>query len=63
MDRTAEGDPTDWQSGVVDLSGLSLSELRPLLDGDDSPLAATLRRVAGELAGPDEPIAGFNSAL
>lgn len=63
MDRTAEGQPTEWKSGMVDLSDMSLSELGALPVGDDSPLARSLRRVAEELADPDEPIAGFNSAL
>jgi FXSXX-COOH protein len=63
VDRTAEGEPTEWQSGMVDVSEMSLSELRELRAADDSPLARSLRRVADELAGPDEPIAGFNSAL
>jgi FXSXX-COOH protein len=63
VDRTAEGDPTDWTSGLVDLSDMSLAELAALPDGGDSPLAQSLRRVAEELAGPDDPIAGFNSAL
>jgi FXSXX-COOH protein len=61
VDRTAGGDP-DWLSDMVDLSEMSLSELVPPIT-DDSPLAQSLRRVAEELDGPDEPIAGFNSAL
>jgi FXSXX-COOH protein len=63
VDRTAEGEPTEWKSGMVDLSDMSLGELGALPVGDDSPLARSLRRVAAELADPDEPIAGFNSAL
>ena len=50
----------EWPSEVVDVSGISLAELT---DGDDSPLAQTLRRLTDDLANPDEPIAGFNSAL
>jgi FXSXX-COOH protein len=46
-----------WRSDVLDLSGVSLSDL------PDSVLGASLRRLAAELDDPDEPIAGFNSAL
>jgi FXSXX-COOH protein len=63
VDRTTDDDPTEWQSGMVDLSDISLAELSSLPADDDSPLARSLRRVTEELAGPDEPIAGFNSAL
>jgi FXSXX-COOH protein len=67
VDRTAEDDPGAWESVLVDVSDMSLAELA-FLAGDpaspgDSPLRRSLRRVAGELAEPDEPIAGFNSAL
>jgi FXSXX-COOH protein len=58
--------PEGWESGLVDVSDLSLSELGELaaLPADDqSPLANSLRRVAEELAGNTEQIAGFNSAL
>jgi FXSXX-COOH protein len=76
VDRTTGDDPADWpqpetqqegwESGMVDVSDLSLSELGELaaLPADDeSPLANSLRRVAEELAGTTEQIAGFNSAL
>ena len=55
----------EWESDLVDVSELSLSELTGLADdeGDDSALARALRRIANDLADPDEPIAGFNSAL
>jgi FXSXX-COOH protein len=53
----------EWRSEVVDISEISLTRLAELTDGDDSPLAQSLRRLADELANPDEPIAGFNSAL
>jgi len=55
----------EWESDLVDVSELSLSELTGLADdeGDDSSLARALRRIADDLADPDEPIAGFNSAL
>jgi FXSXX-COOH protein len=46
-----------WQSDVVDLTGVSLSDL------PDSVLGESLRRLADDLNDPDEPIAGFNSAL
>jgi FXSXX-COOH protein len=63
VDRTAGGDPTEWESSVADVSEMSLSELGKLLADDESPLANSLRRVAGELADDTEQIAGFNSAL
>lgn len=50
----------EWISDKVDVSGLSLRELS---DADESPLASSLHRITADLAGPDEPIAGFNSAL
>ncbi len=53
----------EWRSEVVDISGFSLTRLAELSDGDDSPLARSLRRLTDDLANPDEPIAGFNSAL
>jgi len=67
VDRTVEGDPGEWESVLVDISDMSLAELGSLA-GDpaspgDSPLRRSLRRIAGELAERDEPIAGFNSAL
>jgi FXSXX-COOH protein len=46
---------------MIDVSGMSLSEL--IAEDDDSVLAQSLRRLAGDLANPGEPIAGFNSAL
>lgn len=70
MDRIAGVDPTEWKSGptewksgMVDVSDMSLTELSALAADDESPLAASLRRVADELADGTEQIAGFNSAL
>lgn len=65
MDQTA-GDgapdrPSDWLSPVVDVSGMSLDDLAA--HAGDSALARCLHRLADQLAGPAEPIAGFNSAL
>jgi len=60
---TGEDRPSHWESDVVDVSELTLAELTRLTHSDDSPLARTLRRIAEEAADPDEPIAGFNSAL
>jgi FXSXX-COOH protein len=48
---------------MVDVSGLSLSDLAELTDGRNSALALSLRRLADDLTDPGEPIAGFNSAL
>lgn len=61
MDRTGEENPAEWESVMVDVSHMSLAELGA--QAGDSPLARSLLRVARELAEPDEPIAGFNSAL
>ena len=55
--------PSEWRSDMVDVSGMSLSQLRELSEGDDSAFARSLRRLADASADPDEPIAGFNSAL
>jgi len=63
VDRTAGGDPRAWESGIIDISEMSLEELGSLPAGDESPLASSLRRVAEELTDATEQIAGFNSAL
>ena len=62
VDRTADGESPEWQSDMIDLSDISLSDLL-LPPADDSPLARSLRRAADELTAPGDPIAGFNSAL
>jgi FXSXX-COOH protein len=46
---------------MIDVSGMSLSDLAAK-DGE-SALAGSLRRLAEDLAHPEDPIAGFNSAL
>ena len=54
----------EWRSDMIDVSGMSLSELDPFARTvDDSPLAHALRRVAENVTHAREPIAGFNSAL
>ena len=67
MDRTTEDDSEEWRSPLVDVSGLSLSQLAESVaaadPGGDTALARSLRRLADELSDPGEPIAGFNSAL
>lgn len=60
-DVPAEDAEPEWRSDVLDLSGVSLSEWPKPAPG--SALAGSLRRLAAELDDPDEPIAGFNSAL
>ncbi|MFG1608737.1 FxSxx-COOH cyclophane-containing RiPP peptide [Actinoplanes sp. NPDC049265] len=60
---TDEEHPAEWRSEMVDVSGFTLTELAALTDGDDTVLARSLRRIADDLTSPDEPIAGFNSAL
>ena len=54
---------TEWRSDVVDVSGMTLTELVELTEGDASALAHSLRRLAADLARSGETIAGFNSAL
>jgi len=61
VDRTGEDGTPEWQSEMPDLSGMTLEELTARRD--DSALSRSLRRLADDLADPDEPIAGFNSAL
>jgi FXSXX-COOH protein len=59
----AEGGQQEWRSDMIDVTGLSLRTLVEATADDDSALAATLRRLADDLATPGEPVAGFNSAL
>jgi FXSXX-COOH protein len=56
-----DDDTQEWQSSMPDLSGMSLDEITA--HRDDSALALVLRRLEADLDDPDEPIAGFNSAL
>jgi len=56
-----DDDTPEWQSPMPDLSDLSLEEI--IERRDDSALSLVLRRLQADLDDPDEPIAGFNSAL
>ena len=56
---TDDAEP-DWKSVMIDVSGMSLTELA---DAADPVLAKCLRRLAADLDRPGEPIAGFNSAF
>lgn len=60
---TDQEHPAEWRSEMIDVSGLTLTELTQITEGDGSVLGRTLRRLADDLNDPDEPIAGFNSAL
>jgi FXSXX-COOH protein len=63
--NTAGATP-EWRSAMIDVSGLSLAELAVAAEAmpEENPaLARCLRRLAEDVAGPGEPIAGFNSAL
>jgi FXSXX-COOH protein len=60
---TDQEQTAEWRSEMVDVSGLTLTELTQLTEGDESVLGRSLRRLADDLSDPDEPIAGFNSAL
>lgn len=50
----------DVEPGLVDLSSVSLAELRCL---DGSPLAKSISRLIEEAIDPSEATAGFNSAV
>jgi FXSXX-COOH protein len=58
----AESPPTKAKrpSDLVDLSGLSLADLRGL---PNSVVAESLRRIVAELDLAAEPVAGFQSAI
>jgi FXSXX-COOH protein len=60
-DPQAENPQPEWRSTMIDVSGLSLTELAGSPAG--TALEQTLRRLADDLDHPAEPIAGFNSAL
>jgi FXSXX-COOH protein len=62
VDASTSDGTTDWQSALLDVSGMSLPELAAATAGDDSALAHCLRELAAA-EDQDEPIAGFNSAL
>ncbi|GAA2678933.1 MULTISPECIES: FxSxx-COOH cyclophane-containing RiPP peptide [Actinoplanes] len=55
-----DGPTPEWRSAMIDVSDSTLAEL---VARDDSALTHCLRRLADDLAGPSEQIAGFNSAL
>lgn len=60
------GATPEWRSAMIDVSGLSLTDLAAGAEADgpdESAFGHCLRRLADELARPGEPIAGFNSAL
>ena len=61
MDGTTT-DPAEsgLESDMVDVAGLSLTDLA---DAGDGALAHCLRRLLADIDAPGEPIAGFNSAL
>ena len=56
---TDDAEP-DWESIMVDVSGMSLADLA---GSGDTVLAHCLRRLAADLDRPGEAIAGFNSAF
>jgi FXSXX-COOH protein len=66
-DPHAENPQPEWQSAMIDVSGMSLAELAespgPADAESGTALARSLRRLAATVAHPAEPIAGFNSAL
>lgn len=55
-----DGHAPEWRSAMIDVSESTLADL---VTRDDSALDRCLRRLAGDLSGPSEQIAGFNSAL
>jgi FXSXX-COOH protein len=60
VESTTGDGRSDWQSELVDLSGMSLEQLRARVDLDAGALAVNLRKLLDD---PDEPTAGFNSAV
>lgn len=67
-DPQVENPQPEWHSAMIDVSGLSLTELaelagKPAETPAGTALEQTLRRLADDLNHPAEPIAGFNSAL
>ena len=60
-DAPPENPQPEWQSPMIDVSGMSLDELAEA--DSDTALAHALRRLAESRRDPAEPIAGFNSAL
>ncbi|GAB1645248.1 FxSxx-COOH cyclophane-containing RiPP peptide [Krasilnikovia sp. MM14-A1259] len=65
VDLGRPDEDVQWRSVMIDVSGLSLADLAAAVppEGTDSALAHCLRRLADDLDGPGEPIAGFNSAI
>lgn len=55
--RAADKDPV---SDLVDISGLSLAELRDL---PDTAINRSLRRILAEIDRPQDAVAGFQSAI
>jgi FXSXX-COOH protein len=53
-------DETDLETGLVDLGGLALGDLKEL---DDSAIAHALRRVLADADGPEDPIAAFEAFI
>jgi FXSXX-COOH protein len=60
-DAPPENPQPEWQSALLDVSKMSLTDL--LDPAADTALAHSLRRLAENQNNPAEPIAGFNSAL
>jgi FXSXX-COOH protein len=60
-DSPEENPQPDWQSPMVDVSGMSLDDLADEAIG--TALAHSLRLLAETRNNPAGPIAGFNSAL
>lgn len=58
--REQEGDESALSSDLVDLSRLSLAELRALADDD---VADSIRRILRDIDQPADAVAGFQSAI
>lgn len=56
-------DPEEYESPLVDLTDLPLTELAGLSARDDSALAHSLRRVIAAVNSDHDAVAGFQSAI
>lgn len=60
MDDALDGGTADIVSGLIDLSGVDLTELAEF---DNPVLAGALVRIQEEAVDPDAAVAGFSSSI
>ncbi len=61
--RQQGGDESALRSDLIDLSGLSLADLRTLADDDDDDIADSIRRILRDVDRLTDAVAGFQSAI